>query len=63
MEVKCKVCKRKPDEIYEYIISARGERISPQEYVIRQEGTYNMLTGKFYCTKCYIKIGLPLGVA
>ena len=32
-------------------------------YVRENEGTYNPDTGYFYCTDCYIKIGMPLGTA
>lgn len=63
MEYKCKICGRKPDEIREYISMATYENIAPEEYMIREEGTLNLRTGLFYCTGCYIKIGMPLGTA
>ena len=62
-EVKCKICKRKPAEISEYIEAAAEEDITPEEYMKQEEGTYNRETGLFYCTTCYIKIGMPLGTA
>ena len=63
MEYKCKVCGRRPDEIQEYIDEASYERITPEQYMIQEEGTFNPKTGLFYCTDCYIKIGMPLGTA
>lgn len=63
MEMRCKVCGKKPDEIDEYIDMARQEETTPELFVKTEEGTYNRETGKFYCTSCYIKIGMPLGTA
>lgn len=63
MEVKCKVCKRHPEEIAEYVSMAKLENTTPEEYVIQEEGTYNHETGEFFCTDCYIKLGCPNGTA
>ena len=63
LEIKCKVCDRKPHEIGEYVYCADDEGIEPEEFVKKEEGTYNPSTGKFYCTSCYVKIGMPLGKA
>lgn len=60
-ECCCKVCGRKPDEINEYITSAKYEGCTPEEYVKSTEGTYDRKTNKFYCTECYIKVGMPSG--
>jgi len=62
-EINCKNCNRKPEEIYEYEISSKIEGVTPIQYVIQEEGTYNPKTGKFYCTKCYIELGMPTGIA
>ena len=59
-EIKCKVCGKQPLEIKEYIQYGKEEGLTPEEFVIQNEGTYNRLTGKFYCTSCYIAIGMPL---
>lgn len=59
---RCAICGRKPDEIQEYIDCAKDEDMTPEEYV-RTDGTYNHRTKKFYCSSCYIKIGMPLGTA
>jgi hypothetical protein len=65
--MKCKVCGKRPDEIEEYVEMANDKEgfgcDTPEEVVIREEGTYNSRTGLFYCTDCYIKIGMPLGTA
>ena len=63
VDVRCKICKHKPDEIDEYIWAAEEENMTPEEYVKKEEGTYNSRTGQFYCTECYIKAGSPLGTA
>ena len=63
MDMRCAVCKRTPDDLSEYIFAANEENITPAEYVEREEGTFNRKTGAFYCTSCYIKIGMPLGTA
>lgn len=59
----CKECGRHPEEIPEYVFEAEREGITPEEYVRREEGTYNSETGYFYCTDCYITLGMPLGKA
>ena len=62
----CAVCCKTPEEIEEYITGAEDYydgSITPEEYVIREEGTYNRESGKFYCTRCYIMIGMPNGKA
>jgi hypothetical protein len=63
MDIKCKVCGKRPSEISEYIDAGEIEDMTPEDFVIENEGTYNPETGKFYCTGCYIKIGEPLGRA
>lgn len=63
-EIKCKVCGKKPEELKEYVTLAKeGGYESAEEAVKREEGTYNPATGQFYCTSCYIAIGMPLGRA
>ncbi|MBW2037426.1 MAG: hypothetical protein JRI41_08110 [Deltaproteobacteria bacterium] len=61
--MKCRICGKEPKQIGEYIHAAEEEGISPEEYVREEEGTYNQFTELFYCTECYIKIGMPLGKA
>ena len=62
-EIHCSICNRKPEEISEYIDMAEVEGGTPSENVIRNEGTYSPMTGHFYCTTCYIKLGMPNGLA
>lgn len=64
IEIMCKGCKRKPSEIMEYKLLYRqcGCK-TPEEVVMKEEGTYNKETGLFWCTSCYIKAGMPLGKA
>jgi len=59
---RCKCCGKRPDEIVEYIVCANNEDMTPDEYV-QTDGTFNQATGEFYCTDCYIEIGMPLGIA
>lgn len=62
--VKCKCCGKKPEELQEYVTLAKEEGYeSAEQAVKREEGTYNPSTGAFYCTSCYIKIGMPSGIA
>ena len=61
--MECKICKRKPSEIEEYVECAQDEDMTPDAYVREEEGTFNSQTEEFYCTDCYIKIGMPLGTA
>ena len=60
--LRCVGCGKAPAELTEYVDAAEdGE--TPNEYVCREEGTYNPANGHFLCTSCYIKAGTPLGVA
>ncbi len=63
MDIKCKVCGKHPNDIKDYTYYARREKVTNEQYVKENEGTYNPKTGLFYCDACYIKSGLPLGKA
>ena len=54
----CTGCNRHPDEIEEYV-EAAGDALTPDEYVVEEEGTYNPRNGHFLCTHCYIEAGMP----
>lgn len=56
-------CGREFNEIEEYIESAKEENMTIEDYIKNEEGTYNPSNGHFYCTRCYIKLGMPLGKA
>ena len=58
----CKICGKSAGELTEYITAAAENNTTP-EAIAKGDGTYNYFTGKFYCTQCYIKIGMPLGTA
>jgi hypothetical protein len=49
----CKVCRKAPDKIDEYKFEEE-----PIKFVIENERLTQ--DGNFYCTKCYIKAGMPL---
>jgi hypothetical protein len=63
LECKCKSCGKKPEELDEYVQPAEELGITPERYVVTEEGTYNPETGLFFCTPCYVKAGMPLGKA
>lgn len=64
LEVVCRGCGRKPQEIDEYVELAKTEGYANAEEAVKnEEGTYNPKTGQFYCTVCYIENGMPLGKA
>lgn len=62
-EIVCAICLHRPHDIQEYIDAAVEFDMSTDEYVAREEGTYNKRSRKFYCTACYIRLGMPLGTA
>ena len=59
----CFACGKSPAQILEYVGASDpenyGYRISPDDYVRREEGTYNPQTNRFACTSCYIDAGEP----
>lgn len=57
--MKCAECGKRPDEIREYINEAAINDMTPEEFVKEEEGTYNPETDRFYCTHCYMKLGMP----
>lgn len=61
--MKCLECGREPKDILEYVEAALDEKMTPDDYVRREEGTYNPILDVFWCTECYIQIGMPLGKA
>lgn len=59
IQPQCQGCGKKPNEISEYSQETTGSELSPDEYVKKEEGTYNRENGHFLCTACYIKAGQP----
>lgn len=54
--MKCEFCLRKPSEIEDYIVAADECDLSPNEYVKKEEGSYNRSTKTFCCPTCYSKM-------
>lgn len=59
MRIQCAYCRKAPDEIEEYLEASAEANMMPDEYVRREEGTFNAENGHFACTDCYIQIGMP----
>ena len=59
----CIGCNKIPAMIQEYVVCARNNGITPDEYVRREEGTLNPDNGHFWCTECYSEMGMPSGKA
>lgn len=55
----CIGCGRHPEEIEEYVEAAKQCDLTPDEYVMKEEGTYNPSNGHFLCTVDYVKAGMP----
>lgn len=55
----CTGCRKRPDQITEYILFAKEAGLTPDEYVQQEEGTFNRENGHFLCTDCYLKAGAP----
>ena len=60
----CVGCGKHPTELEEYVEASSpkawgGKGISPDDYVRREEGTYNRENGHFLCTDCYVAAGMP----
>ena len=64
----CVGCGRHPSEIQEYDFIMRefreeGDYPNWEAVMDLSDGTYNPKTKHFYCTDCYVKAGMPTGVA
>lgn len=59
MHVHCAECGKEPSEIEDCYEMAKVEGMTPDEYVIGLEGTYNKHNGMFLCNTCYIAVGMP----
>lgn len=59
----CIGCNKSPIRIEEYQYFREDGYRSADDYVKNEEGTYNPKNGHFYCSSCYIKADMPLGVA
>ena len=61
-EITCAKCGKHPNEISDCITGAKVEKITPDQFAM-QDGTYNPLTRRFWCTRCYCLMGCPRGKA
>jgi len=65
----CVGCGKTPDQLPEYVEMADPESQgyegykSADEAARKNEGTFNRQNEHFWCTSCYIQVGMPLGVA
>jgi hypothetical protein len=55
----CIGCGKTPEEMTEYSKESTDSNFEPNDYVKREEGTYNPANGHFACTPCYIDMGMP----
>ena len=55
----CIGCGKHPAEIDEYSDIEIRENMTADEFVRREEGTYNRKNGHFLCTLCYYDAGMP----
>jgi hypothetical protein len=66
---RCRRCGKRPVELegeYEAIVGHEAGSLNAEEVdeIMRiEEGTYNEATGGFWCTGCYIELGMPKGIA
>lgn len=58
MTLICVGCRKRPEELEEYVEAARDEETTPDAFVRQNEGTLNA-RGEFLCTPCYIAAGSP----
>lgn len=56
---RCNGCGKEPHELECYTELAMEEGLTPEEYVRRNEGTYNPVNGHFMCDDCYLAAGAP----
>lgn len=59
----CVGCKKRPDELLEYTDLTSDGSYASASAAVRDDGTFNPTNGHFWCMACYIKAGMPLGVA
>ena len=63
-KIACRRCGKEPHELQEYIDQVKHDDFdTPEQVVVEIEGTYNEETGAFWCTPCYVAVGMPLGKA
>ena len=63
MNIRCNGCNTHPGDIGEYVEMGEIEKMTPERFVIEEDGTYNKSNGHFWCTLCYLVAGSPMGKA
>ena len=59
MQPVCVRCGMHPGQLQEYISAAGEYSMTPDAYVMENEGTFNPINGHFLCTPCYVAEGCP----
>lgn len=59
MYIHCAECLRTPSEIPDEVALADAFGMTPDEYIMRIEGTYNSENGLYLCTDCYMAVDMP----
>jgi hypothetical protein len=60
----CVGCGKAAADIDEYQEMVKEDGYKDADEAVRQnEGTWNMANNHFWCTRCYIRANMPLGVA
>ena len=57
----CAVCRKHPNDINEYVWAGIEHGSTPVVYVKQEEQTLNRCINAFWCTQCYVELGLPSG--
>jgi hypothetical protein len=55
----CFCCGHLPEEIDSIVDSAKEEGLTPDQWIMKEEGTYNPKSRQFCCDRCYIDLGMP----
>lgn len=61
LDIRCNDCKKRPEEIPEYVNAGHESLLTPTAYVVFEEGTYNPDNGHFLCTEDFIARELAQG--
>lgn len=62
-EPECPICGKLASECIPVQVWKGDQGYDSASAMARNDGTYNPYENVFYCTSCYVKIGMPLGVA
>ena len=57
--MKCPFCNRKPKDIPEYRQVSKNYEMSPNQFVMMEDITFDGFTDMFCCKDCYIALRYP----